>query len=446
MSAVNYPITSLAVFRILFGGVMCVSILRFMLKGWVDSLYVQPIYHFTYYGFEWVKPLGAIGMYALFISMALSAFSIMLGLFYRLSIIFFFVCFTYVELIDKSNYLNHYYFVSLISFLLIFIPAHRYFSLDTLKKPQLAVSYVPSWTVNILKVQIAIVYIFSGIAKFNPDWIFHALPLKIWLPAKADTPLIGDWLLYEQTAYIFSWAGALYDLFIVAFLCYAPTRIFAYGTVIIFHLLTAVLFQIGMFPYIMILITLIFFSSNFHQNLIHRIKHTTQYFLRLQNNAVHTRQKCCKPKKHQKSLYVALCFYLVLQTLLPFRYILYPGKLFWTEQGYRFSWRVMLIEKAGQAFFYVKNTDTDTVEEVRNSDYLTAHQEQMMATQPDMILQFAHFLKEVYQKKGINNIVITTKCYVTLNGMPSRLFINTSTDLLKEKENFYHKSWILPYE
>jgi len=43
--------------------------------------------------------------------------------------------------------------------------------------------------------------------------------------------------------------------------------------------------------------------------------------------------------------------FFVIQIFFPWRYLLYPGELFWTEQGYRFSWRVMLMEKAGNSNF-----------------------------------------------------------------------------------------------
>ncbi|NKN80703.1 HTTM domain-containing protein, partial [Weissella cibaria] len=110
-------IAPLAVFRVLFGFIMTVSILRFALKGWIHALYVKPTYYFTFYGFDWVRPLGEAGMYALFLLMGLAALGIMLGWHYRLAAVLFFLSFTYVELIDKTNYLNHYYFVSIVSFL-----------------------------------------------------------------------------------------------------------------------------------------------------------------------------------------------------------------------------------------------------------------------------------------------------------------------------------------
>ena len=118
----NEDSSILAVYRIFFGILMFCSIIRFWLKGWIEELYIIPSYHFSYFGFEWVEPLGN-STYFLFLICAISSFCVFLGLKYRFSIIIFFLSFTYIELMDKTTYLNHYYFVSVLSFLLIFIPA-----------------------------------------------------------------------------------------------------------------------------------------------------------------------------------------------------------------------------------------------------------------------------------------------------------------------------------
>jgi hypothetical protein len=81
-----------------------------------------------------------------------------------------------------------------------------------------------------------------------------------------------------------------------------------------------------------------------------------------------------------------------------------------------------------------------------NTDYLTPLQEKMMVTQPDMILQYAHFLEEEYKKKGTKDPVVTVESYVTLNGSGSRIFIDKKTDLTKEEESFLPKTWVLSYK
>lgn len=433
-------IAPLAVFRVLFGAMMLASIIRFALNGWIYKLYIKPVFYFSYYGFEWVKPLGDPGMYILFLVMGVSALFLMIGLFYRISAILFFLSFTYVELIDKANYLNHYYFVSIVAFLLIFLPAGNYFSLDTHWRFQRQIKTIPWLFIFVLQFQLGLVYFYAGLAKLNNDWLFNAMPLRIWLPAHTELPIIGGLMDKVWIAYFFSWFGAIYDLSIPFLLIYRKTRGFAYFMVVAFHLMTFLLFQIGMFPFIMIICTLIFFPETFHQRIIDRIR-------KMSGN---THNISTAPHQHlplmRQLLLAVFIVHFSLQLLIPFRYLLYPGNLFWTEQGYRFSWRVMLMEKAGKAFFYVKDPLTNRSGETMMDNDLTANQEKMMATQPDMILQYAHYLKQKYQQRGIADPEIRVECYVTLNGSGSRLFIDKTVDLTKEEDSFCAKDWILPFE
>jgi hypothetical protein len=440
-------IAPLAVFRVVFGAMMFASVIRFWLKGWIETQYILPKLFLPFYGFEWIKPLDATGMYLVFTLMAIAALFVMLGLFYRFSATAFFFLFTYIEMIDKSNYLNHYYFVTIISFLLVLVPANRYFSLDVWRKPSILVTQIPSWMVDIFKLQLGIVYFFAGIAKLNYDWLFRAMPLAIWLPSKSNLPIVGDLLNYKFTAYLFAWFGALYDILISFFLFNKRTRNVAYVFVIIFHAATAVILPvIGMFPFIMILATVIFFSPEFHIKLIQRVVGLFSFGKKnLLNHSQVISFSFSRPLIG-KVLIAGLCLHFAVQLLLPFRYLLYPGNLFWTEQGYRFSWRVMLMEKGGTAFFYVKDSATGKESEVDNSIYLTHQQQKMMTTQPDMILQFAHFLAADYEKKGYVNPQVRVESFVTLNGSGSMPFINSSVDLTQEQENFASKNWVLPFE
>lgn len=435
----NVHIAPLAVFRMAFGILMFASIIRFISKGWVYSMYIKPKVFFPFYGFEWVKPLGATSMYAIFIIMAIAALFIILGFFYRFSIILFFITFTYVELIDKTNYLNHYYFISIMSLLMIFLPAHRYFSLDTLRRKNSKLTSIPNYFILIIKFQVFIVYFFAGVAKLNYDWLFNAMPLKIWLPAHSEMPIIGSYLTKEWVAYFFSWFGCIYDL-TIPFLLFIPRFIKpAYFFVVVFHLATSLFFNIGMFPYVMICLTTIFFSEKFHVQLINKLK-------KIFKSAVHDNNPIIyKPNRlFVKTLTVLMVIHFSIQLLLPFRYLFYSGDLFWTEQGFRFSWRVMLIEKAGTAFFYIRDKTTGKEIEVSNSDYLTQMQEKMMATQPDMLINYAHFLKKEYQKKGFNNPEVLAESYVTLNGKASCLIVDKTTILSEEEDKLTPKNWIIP--
>ena len=134
------------------------------------------------------------------------------------------------------------------------------------------------------------------------------------------------------------------------------------------------------------------------------------------------------------------------QLLVPLRYWLYPRELFWTEEGYRFSWRVMLMEKMGQVEFKVVDSATGQTRRVNNSDHLSVLQEKMMATQADMILQFAHYLRDYYARQGVHQPQVYADTYVSLNGRLGKAYIDPTVDLARQAESFAPKPWIFPFE
>jgi hypothetical protein len=436
--------------RMAFGLLMLISTIRFVALGWVDAHFIEPAMHFKYFGFHWVQPLGATAMYAMHALMILACVGITLGAYYRVSSLLFALLFTYGELIDLTYYLNHYYFISVFSFLMACLPAHRAFSVDVWRHPAKARPQVPHWVLLICYLQIGIVYTYAGLAKINSEWLLRAMPLKIWLPAHQDLPLIGWAMRYELTAYLFSWFGMLYDSLIVWFLLWRRTRAWAYLAVIGFHLMTGILFQIGMFPYVMMALTWVFFSPSFHERVMAGLRQAWAWVNPAQAQSSPPRSRAPVsvyrlPRWARQPVAWGLGLFVLFQLLFPWRYLLYEGNLFWHEEGYRFSWRVMLMEKAGTATFYVKHPETGREGLVAPGDFLNAHQEKQMAMQPDMILQFAHFLAKEYQVPGQPLPAVRAEVYVTLNGHPSRLLIDPAVNLTQVQDGWQAKDWVLPW-
>lgn len=417
----NTKAAPLAVFRIFFGAMMVVSVIRFVAYGWIGKLYLEPSFHFTYAGFDWVTVPGSC-VYVIFTLCGLAALGIMLGFCYRLSTILFFSTFTYIELMDKTLYLNHYYFVSVVAFMLIFLPAHRYFSLDAWRRPALRDATVPRWAIDSLLLMISLVYLYAGLAKLNGDWLLRALPLAIWLPSKANLPIIGSLLEQRWVHFAFSWGGAIYDLFIVFFLLYRPTRLYAYGAVLFFHLITWWFFPIGMFPFIMIGATLLFFDSSFHEKILGYLSKMMgiekSNFDRESGESIPTWPS------------LVLVAVLVVQLLFPLRSHLYSGSVFWHEQGYRFAWRVMLMEKTGYAQFKITNEETGRWFLVQNQDFLTPLQEKQMSTQVDFIVQYGQYLGEHFSRQGHENVGVYVESFASLNGRKSQTFVRPDINLM----------------
>jgi len=433
------PIGPLVAFRIIFGSLGVFGALRFIYYGWVDSLYIQPKFHFHYFLMEWVNPLPGNWMYLPFILMTLGALGIALGCFYRFSAILYFLSFTYVELLDKANYLNHYYFVSIVAFLLIFMPANADVSIDAHRNPNLRSSTVPYWSIWMLRFQLSLVYCFAGIAKINSDWLFEAQPLRIWLQGYRDLPIVGSLFASAWLAFVFSWFGCIYDLFVPFFLMNRKTRTFAYGAVVAFHLLTWMLFPIGVFPWVMIGATLVFFPASFHDKWLR--------FFRDESKTVDSN----KQRPLTPVLKYGLILFVAVQIVIPFRFLFYPGQLFWYEEGFRFSWRVMLMEKKGYATFYVVDRKTGGSIEVNNALYLTDTQIDQMSRQPDMILEFAQFLGNKYndtvlhfgkESVHLRHPKVEAEIFVTLNGKPHSAFVTRKHDLLGISPTQSYTTWV----
>ncbi len=222
-------IASLVAFRLAFGALMLCAVGRYFAHGWIDQFFVAPRLFFPYPGLAWLAPLPHGGMYLLYALLGALALCVLLGLWYRASAALFCIGFSYAHLIDRTNYLNHYHLVTLLSLLLVFVPAHRAYSLDVWRGTAPRRATAPAWSIWILRFQLGVVYVFGAVAKLNPDWLLTAQPLRIWLGANVDTPIVGA--LFEQAwvAYAFSYAGLLFDLSIVPLLLWRRTRAAAYG-------------------------------------------------------------------------------------------------------------------------------------------------------------------------------------------------------------------------
>ena len=211
--------SSLGALRIFFGILMVWSTLKYFYNGWIKEYYIDPKFLFTYELFPWVSPWPGDGMYYHFAVMALAAFFLALGFFYRASAIVFFLTYAHGFLIEKSLYNNHYYFICLIGLLFCVTNAHRWMSLDALwiKKLQsdAQAGTVPYWHVLLIKAQVFIVYFYGGIAKLNEDWL-RGEPLRHWLPGSANNEsvpaLAAQFMKSEFAAYFFSYTGLIFDL------------------------------------------------------------------------------------------------------------------------------------------------------------------------------------------------------------------------------------------
>ena len=414
---------------------MLVELSRFFLHGWIDAHYRQPEFLFKYYGFEWVAPWPGTALHWHFAILLLLAAMVALGFLYRFAIAGLLFGFTYVFLLDQAHYLNQYYLLLTLAFILCFVPAEREYSLRLTKDS--APAQVPRWSVWALRLQFELMLVYAGLVKLNEDWL-AGQPLGLWFAQQAGALPMGDgWLTSPGVAVTAAYAVVFLHIVGAPLLLWRRTRLAVFFTYVLFHLASSSLFHIGVFPWITLAGTLLFFEPNWPRVIAARLG------LRDQAQAS---EGTTAAFRGSVLVFISLTLFFASQILVPLRSLLYPGKVAWTQEGYAFSWRMKLDDKNATARFFVSDPTSGRRWEVDPKDYLGPRQVLMMAGDPDMILQFAHHLKKLWiRREGLAELEVRVQVMCALNGRVPALLIDPEIDLTRVTRTWRHYDWILPF-
>lgn len=420
---------STVAFRVAFGLLVAASSLRFLARGWVEEFYLAPEHHLTYPGFDWVRPLPGPLMHLHVVLLAVLGLAIAAGYRTRVAAALFALGFTYVELIDRALYLNHYWFVTLAAVLLAVLPGpDRH-------------GTVPALTVWALRFQLGVVYTFAGIAKLNPDWLLRAEPLHTWLSARTDRPFVGPLLDEPFVALAFSWAGAVFDLTIIGWLLWRRSRPIAYLVLVVFHVATAMLFQIGVFPWVMIALTPIFFEPDWPQRLRTRLTRRTSNPARA--TAARTTPTARRVDRSTIALLAALA---LLNVALPLRHWFSQGNVRWNDDGYEWSWRVMLTDRTGFLEYEVTDPATGRRWTVPPELVLTEWQAAEAETRPQLALATAHLVAAEFAERGHDDVEVRADHHVAFNGRLHQRMIDPAVDLTEVSGWSPAADYVLPLD
>ncbi|MEO3433047.1 HTTM domain-containing protein [Inquilinus sp. CAU 1745] len=443
-------VASLVVFRILFGTIMVWEVLRYANRGWIEAFYLDPEFLFTYYGFEWLAPLGGVGLHWLFYGLGVLAAMIAVGAFYRIATILFFLGFTYVFLLDQARYLNHFYLVSLVAFLMCFIPAHRAWSVDAVLRKGFWSDTVPRWSIWLLIVQFEIMYIFAGLVKINGDWL-RLEPMSMWLGNRTDFLFIGPLFAYQPVVAIAAYGVILLHVVGAPLLLWKRTRPWVFSLYVAFHFANHLLFQIGIFPWLAIAGTLMFFEPDWPRRFARLARDRLAAAGAAIGDIADRARKAAPPYRATPSLILrtvviaGVACWTLFQILMPMRHHLYPGDTSWHEQGHRFAWQMKLRQKSATTVFMVADPATGDVWKIDPLDYLSDRQDRYMAGRPDMILQFAHHLEDVWAEEyGIEDVEVRALSFASLNGREPQLLVDPSRDLTEIERSLAPADWIMP--
>ncbi|HSR61281.1 MAG TPA: HTTM domain-containing protein, partial [Robiginitalea sp.] len=309
-------------------------------------------------------------------------------------------------------------------------PAHRAVSRDVRLKPLWGENSMYAYVKWLVVAQLWIVYTFAAIAKLYPDWFDLSFVSQLMAP-KAGYPIIGELLQQPWVHRGVVWFGIGYDFLVIPLLLWRPTRMFAFGASVFFHLFNAVVIQVGIFPFLSLALMVFFFDPELVRRRFFPKKPAPQ-------------PREFRIPKGAAAIVWGMGLYLALQLALPLRHHLIKGDVLWTEEGHRLSWRMMLRTRQGDLRFRVEDLRTGFKEAVRLDDYLTPDQKEKVMAYPDFIWQFARRLKEKYAAEG-HEVAVYARGRLRINRRPFYPFIDETVDLASEPwDPLRHHRWILP--
>lgn len=432
--------SQIIIFRIFFGLLMTAECWGAIATGWVKETFVEPSFTFTFIGFEWTHFLLGTPMYYIFGFLGLMGILICLGAFYRISTVLFALGWSLVYFMQKEHYNNHYYLVMLVAWFMVFIPAHRYKSVDIWIWPKIKSTYTFYWTRLLFILQLFILYTYAAIAKIYPGWMngdflmvrYSGLGRLVHKHIQWDP--LTQFVQSREFAQIFSWLGFGFDLLIIPLLLWKKTRGIAFLSALFFHIFNSVTLHIGIFPYFALALAIFCFPPEIIR----------QIFLPKKSTFLPDTDTMGPIHKNQFIFSAIFFIYIGWQIYLPVRHWQIPGDVLWTEEGHRLSWRMMLRTKSATTNFYIVDKKTGKRENVNFDDYLTLLQKRRIAGKPDFIWQFAQHLKKEHHKQG-KEIEVYAQARVSINGGPYYEYLDTKVDIANTKWNYFgHQEWILP--
>ncbi|HJR89187.1 MAG TPA: HTTM domain-containing protein [Aeromicrobium sp.] len=431
---------SLAVFRMMFGAIGAWEVTRYFNHGWISRYWEEPDFHFHYVGFGWVEPLPPPWMHVLWAVLGIAAVAIAIGAFYRIATVVFAICFGYSFLLETAMYLNHFYLLALLAILMVFVPAHRVWSVDAWRAGWSHDQPSPAWALWALRFQVGVLYVGGGIAKIESDWL-QGQPMSMWLAHRTHFPLIGRFFDHPSAGLIAAWSGTLFDLLIVFAVAWRRTRLLAFVAAVLFHFTNSQLFSIGIFPFLALGSLTLFCPPDWPRALV-RI---------LEGRRWTPRTFEAPPALAGRAKKVAIggvalgLIFAATQILIPLRHYAMPGRSTWTEAGHTFSWHMKQRDKEGDVTFIVDRPgETATV--FMPAMHLPEWQYTAMKTRPELIRQYAHEVADlaVEREPSKPRPSVHVIALVSLNGRKPQLMIDDDVDLASEPATLGTPSWVVP--
>lgn len=301
--------------------------------------------------------------------------------------------------------------------------------------------------------QIGIVYFFGGVSKLNGDWL-RGEPMRHWLAERTDVPLVGPLFREDWLVMWLAYGGLLFDLAIVPLLLWRRMRLAAFAVALVFHLLNARLWTIGVFPWLMIAATLLFFPPDWPRRVGHRLhrlvrrpafrRHEPLEGGTTNDQAPSIGAAGVRLSARERATVALIAGYAAVQFTLPLSHWFYPGPVQWTGEGHRFGWHMLHRRVEGVVLFDVRDPATGQSVLIDPRQHLAPHQYKQLPGRPDLLLDFSHLLGDEMSRPGGPRAEVRARTLVSLNGRKPQPLVDQAVDLAAEPRTLRPKRWILP--
>lgn len=387
------------------GVLVAVTCGRALVHGWVDTLWAGTPGRLAYPLLGWVPVPSRGVLIGLVVLCGLAGAAAAAGLAQRALLGLAALGMTWLGALDAAAYLNHEVLLVALAGLLALLPGGR---------------SVPRWAVVAPRVLVGSVYLWAAVAKLDTGWL-AGRPMQVWLGTHGDLPVVGGLLVRDQVAPVLAWVGLAFDLLVVPALAWRRTRSLALVVVVGFHVATAVLFPLGVFPWLMVGAALGAFAPG-------RLRWVPTLGRRA------PAETWRGPRLAAVAALVALC------ALAPVRAVLPGSRPAVDGTGDHLAWRVMDHDRAGFVTWVVTDRATGETWEERASDRLAPHQVRQLGATVSLLPGAARAVRQAWAGEG-RDVEVRAEALVSVDGGRAVRVADPEIDLSRVGWSFGHPRW-----
>lgn len=424
----------LGIFRVIFGLFMSYEMFRYLQIDLVKNAFILPKVQLEYFDFIKVMPEPVMNM--LIVVLLICSLLITFGILFRPACITLGIGYLYILLLDKSIYNNHIYLFVLLAFLLACTHADHFLSFKKAKKEKPLWTTIPRWEIFIIQLQFAIVYFYGGLAKINPEWLGRMEPISSLVNNFPDDHALAFFYSQEFQIPFLIYGGLFFDLLIPFFLWFKRTRLIALIPLFIFHVSNALVFDdIGIFPYVMICSTLIFFEPD-----------ELPFLKKPLVNPSRKLKAAPVAMNPSKFTFYFLMVFFCFQFLFPFRGFFLPNNPDWSSVASKFSWHMKIQTRDIRYLaFTIQDGPENPAMEVTLNTFANPMQIMNIAADPRATVSMAKALAQEGKKRKMQNPIVKAEVLISWNGREPVYFVDPQADLSKVSYSpFAEIPWVMP--